>query len=496
MRTKGFSVDEFLQRGVKPLALAGWLLPFFRAYNGFLPDRASVMGYQGVWVVPALLGGFAALVTWRRRPADPGGHADMTVKAFIVSVGACAVLLVLALGGEAPFYRRTYGIPIWSSLRWPFKFFLFSQPALLLAATLGLELWTRDHGERQRPRWIPVLLFLAMAALAGWKLNLVPLGGRGETLGLLAACVTLASLPYLDRHWTGTAAMLLGSFASAVALTANAHDMGMKTYVEPYGKIGAEHLGVSGESRVLPITTQRFGHPVMQPLALLHSATANAYDSATGTQAGLIPEWFEDTLSVDVFGVPRQGTLEVFLRSHMLRSFNVGHLVVAAGDRAARGSVEATGGFTLLREGKESATYRTNGVLPRAYFSSRTYRHTPQGLHQGMWLNGARVDSAFVEGWSGPEAVAVGRVVHAAWDADRATIEVDAPAGGFLVLSVSFYPGWTCAIDGRPTRLERVNRRLMGVVVPPGARRVSLESIHPLSDWASSWHSLRAGCCA
>lgn len=437
------------------------------------------MGYQGAWVMPALLGGLTAVVRSRWRLADLTGHADITVKAFIVSFGACAVLLVLALGGETPFYRLTYGIPIWSSMRWPFKFFLFSQLALLLAATLGLELWMRDSSKPHLVRWMPALLVVAVVALLGWKMNLVPLGGKVEALGLLAACLTLASLPYLDRHWSGMAVLLVGSFASAVALTANAHDMGMKTYAEPYGKIGATHLGITGDSRVLPLTTQRRGHPVMQPLALLHSATANAYYSATGYQGGLTLELFEDTLSVDVFGVPRQEILGALLPSHMLRSFNIGYLVVATEDRAARRSVEATGGFTLVREGRESATYRATGVLPRAYFSSRTYRYTPEGFRQGLLLNDVPVDSAFVDGWSGPETVAVGRVVLARWGADRATIDVEAPAGGFLILSMSFYNGWTCAIDGRHARLERVNRRLMGVVVPPGARRVALEFHSP-----------------
>jgi ribose/xylose/arabinose/galactoside ABC-type transport system permease subunit len=164
----------------------------------------------------------------------------VTVKAFVVSGGVAAVLLVLAMGGETPFYRLTYGIPVWSSMRWPFKFLLFSQPALLLAATLGLELWTRYPAQRLLTRWIPVILFVAGAALVSAKLDRVPLGRTAEMLGVVGACATLAALPHLGRHRSPMVLLLLGTFVSAGALTANAHDMGMKRYAEPYRKIGAD----------------------------------------------------------------------------------------------------------------------------------------------------------------------------------------------------------------------------------------------------------------
>ncbi len=98
---------------------------------------------------------------------------------------------------------------------------------------------------------MPVFLFLPLLVLAYWKLGSVSLGGKAELLGLIGALVTIAALPYLDRHPYGGSLLLLGTLASTVALTSNAHDMGMKTYHEPYGKIGARQLGLTTESRVL-----------------------------------------------------------------------------------------------------------------------------------------------------------------------------------------------------------------------------------------------------
>ena len=474
VRTESYGLDQFLRRGVQLSALAGWLLPSFVARNGFMPDRASVMGYQGAWMVPALLGGLLALWLARRRANGP----DLTRPAFVVTLAAAGVLLLLAMGGQTPLYPLTYGIPIWSSLRWPFKFLIFSQPMLLLAATLGLELWARPAPRPPRWRLLPVAGYMAAVAVVAWALPLAAPRGAADVLGLAGAGLTLAALPALGHRWSH-AALLAGTLASAVALTAQAHDMGMKRYPEPYGRVGAAALGVTEPSRVLPLTPQKPREAVMQPLALLHSATANDYDGATGYAEGLIVRWFAETLPLDVFGVPRAGIRDAFLASHLLRSFNIGYVVVGADDEAGRRAVAAAGRFTRIREGERSTTYRTDDVLPRAYFASRTYRATKEAVGEGLLANRVPVDSAFVDGWAGPETPAVGRVLGAAWDADRVAIDVDAPQGGVLVVSVSFYPGWHATVDGRPVGVHRVNHRVMGVVVPAGARRVALEFHSP-----------------
>src|SRR5206468_9700984 len=67
------------------------------------------------------------------------------------------------------------------------------------------------------------------------------------------------------------------------------------------------------------------------------------------------------------------------------------------------------------------------------------------------------------------------RVKAARWGDSRIVIDVDAPAGGFLVVSVSDFPGWECRVDRAPATIYRVNERIMGVALPRGARQVRLE---------------------
>lgn len=464
VRTQDFVREEFAIRGVAPKTLLGWLLPVFHAKNGFIEDRASVMGYLGAWIVPALV---AALIGARR--------TDSPTLSRTLLACAIVMLLLLALAGGmySPLYRATYGIPLWSSFRWPFKLFLMSQGMLVVAAALGLEIWARSSRDAGWLRFLPAALFVAATTIAVLSVGVIDRWGPIEIATLTGAAATLIGLTWIERRW----ARLLftaGAFAGAIALTAAAHDMGIKTYSEPYGRFGARELGLLRDARVLPVTTQNVFAPVMQPLGIQQSATANGYFSATGTTAGLVPRWYAETLPCDVSGVPPADAVQILLPSHLLRSFNVGYVVLGAGDAPARALVEGAG-CRLVRALPEALVYEIEGVLPRAYFASRTLPYGPRRLLAGLMLNQEPVDAAFVSGWNGPDHPPQGRVTAARWDASRIEVDVEAPRGGFLVISESDFPGRTCRVDGARTAIWRVNGRIMGVALPPGARQVTLE---------------------
>jgi hypothetical protein len=265
--------------------------------------------------------------------------------------------------------------------------------------------------------------------------------------------------------------------ATAVTVTISAHDLGMKRYDEPYGQIGASDLGVEGDGRILPVTTQG-NDTIMQSLGLLHSATLNSYFSATGTSGGILLKSFHETLPLDVFGVPSEDVVRKFIPSHLLRSFAVEYVIVGVEHRAVRRLLE-DGGFHLAREGRSSATYRTPQPLPRAYFASRTYPFSRERLVQGLWENKAPPDAAFIEGWTGAETPPLGQVGRFTWDRDRVSLDVTAPSGGFLVISQSFFPGWRAFVDGQSVPLERVNHRVQGLSIPSGSRHVRLQFHSP-----------------
>jgi hypothetical protein len=74
-----------------------------------------------------------------------------------------------------------------------------------------------------------------------------------------------------------------------------------------------------------------------------------------------------------------------------------------------------------------------------------------------------------------PDPLAIGATVTA-YAPGRATIALDAPApaGAALVVSESFYPGWTATVDGQPAAAQRANLALIAVPLHAGARTIEL----------------------
>lgn len=51
-------------------------------------------------------------------------------------------------------------------------------------------------------------------------------------------------------------------------------------------------------------------------------------------------------------------------------------------------------------------------------------------------------------------------------------VRAKAPRGGYLVVSDTFFPGWTAAVDGKPAPIYRANLSVRAVPLPPGDHRV------------------------
>jgi hypothetical protein len=61
-----------------------------------------------------------------------------------------------------------------------------------------------------------------------------------------------------------------------------------------------------------------------------------------------------------------------------------------------------------------------------------------------------------------------------ALEADRAEVDVDAPAAGHLVWSRTFFPAWKATVDGSPAPVLLANGRDLAVAVAPGRHRVEV----------------------
>ncbi len=65
-----------------------------------------------------------------------------------------------------------------------------------------------------------------------------------------------------------------------------------------------------------------------------------------------------------------------------------------------------------------------------------------------------------------------GRAVVTRENSRELVIDAEAPENGFLLLADTFYPGWTAAVDGRPTPVYRANHSVRGIQLPQGRHQI------------------------
>lgn len=458
-RAEAFSVAAFLERGVPWSMLLQWVCPVIEARTDFFRDRASLLGHQGPWIVAGLIAG---LVVWRAR--------ERLGWTFAVLMGLAGVFTLLALGANGFIYPLTYGLPVWSSFRWPFKFFLLSQPLVVLAAGVGLELSVEALTQRRWARWVIISVPLGVALALG-------VSRTASWYAVAPAALVVMLVGWCDRTWC-RAGLAVAGVLGAAAVLSQCHQPGLKTYRERYG----ETLGIDTSYRVLPLTPSYLpvlGEWRMQELGLFHAATVNGYFSATGTAAGLIPSWFVTCLPCKVDGTLPHRYATQLLPSHLLRTFNVKYVVAGAGDGVAQGLVREAGGYRLVRRSQHGLVYENQDALPRAYFATEVHPFSLDALRTGLLLNQAPLTTAYVEQWSRSTRMAPARVLQADYGQAEATFAIDAPRGGWLVFSQRYDPGWRALVDGEPVPVRQANLTLMGVSVPAGATRVSFRYTPP-----------------
>jgi len=489
-RSSSFSMEAFLQGSASPSALLGMLAPVFRIDNGFIIHNTSSVFYQGAWVIPAFL---TAWVVFRRGKQIVTSEKNSrrrkhTLKEIEFSQGLSAtfkasclvglIFLLFSLGKSGVIYGLTNWIPIWSSFRWPHKFAPFALVAIALAGMIALELFARN-GHSISVKWrIQASCFLLLICLVCLAVN----GSEtfftvGGSLTFLVGLLIIPAVFWCDDGKGQTCLLVLG-FISAIGITTLIHGLDLKTYREEYGSVGSRDLGIDNRYRVLPLSPHRWitgQASAMQQHGLFQSATANRYYSLTGATTAMAPKWYLRYIGSNVFGlIPRQNYNKL-LSSHFLRSLNVRYLIVGKDDKESLESVQGKQRFEKLRELERVFVYEDPDALPRAYFANRTKHFTENEFLEGLVGNNQGLKTAFVEGVTENQVGPQGKVKSAHWlDGGRVVVDVEAPNGGFLVISQTYFPQWKAFVDGAETTLFRVNGVIQGVEVYPGASRVEL----------------------
>ncbi len=178
--------------------------------------------------------------------------------------------------------------------------------------------------------------------------------------------------------------------------------------------------------------------------------------------------------------------LQLVIRYDLLDALNVKYILSFVPLTFPKGEYELVETFRsqpafILYRGVAKADiflYRNNRFLPRAFWARRTVEAADSNaaisLMQGSDLrNEAVVEGAAPAVPSIPDAADTAEVAQA-WGG-HLSIKTDSKAGGYLVISEVWHPGWRALLDGRPLQLYRTNYALLGAAIPPGRHELAVD---------------------
>ena len=497
--------------GASPFAswrIAEWLFPRFGGDPGALGEGAhwQYRLHEGdlvyVWsvtfgVLPLLA---LALAAARRR---------FWSRTTLLLAGAALVTLLFSFGFALPFYRLLYSVEFLRRLRYPIKFYLLTTLCVALLSGFGIDALRRHRGARLEAFLVAgfAVVYLAGFLAAGEngpldrfvRPHLASLAARPDAL--------LPSIRHVfrgDALFGVTAAILLAivSFSRRPA-RGGGHALGFATLLLalPWGLplfVSADHKDLSRPPAILPVLTgagRLYVSPRLPELAVLESGTAHPQlpptvaklarvqveemIPATGASFGVRYLFDEDPDGS--YGWVNRIAGEVLTasrpeeRARLLRIFGTRWVLAEAGSDVP--GFRAVTGFSVA--GRRLVLHETNAPAPELRWASRLHRRASlsgslelarSDLFRSatdVVLPGTRDEDA---GLTGPPATIAVRVL----EADRASVDVEAPAAGHLVFSRTFFPGWKATLDGTPGRILLANGRDLAIAVPAGRHHVDV----------------------
>lgn len=473
-RSGPVSVFEFTNLGASwSTSMLSFVLPFFPSFDDILHSRYSWYYYFGPWVMPALCVGLWSLFEVGRSTKNSSKEQATIARLkrlFVVLSAIALIFMMCAAGGHSILYRLSYRIPVWSSFRFPFRAIPWGAAAATVAAIIGLELYFRGFTKSRRSRMVAtIFLLLAFFIVLHFRKPDIFSSPMKFSIAFLSI-VTIPVVLWLNRRTWPVLACLV--FLAATATTVFCHTLDFKTYQEKAGSVGVQELGIDPRFRVLPMTDGS-NRRNFQALSLSQSAMVNQYYSVTGCSTPMVPVWKTRWLPANAEGILSEKTYRTLLPSHWLRSLNVRYVLADRDDLGSLRILTRTGAYHLAHQYANTLVFENQGALLRAYFSDVVYPFDESELIKGLIKNQASSRSAYVETWEKVWKAPQGTVRNIDWtDPNSVRIDVDAPQGGFLVVSQLYYPEWKAYVDGEPAKVYRTNGLIQGLSIPGGSRRV------------------------
>lgn len=125
----------------------------------------------------------------------------------------------------------------------------------------------------------------------------------------------------------------------------------------------------------------------------------------------------------------------------------------------------------VFQEG-QTKVFRNKQAYERVYFVENVVRvNSHQEAIDNLYKNDLR-KTAIVEDITLVDSFSVGTAKITSYFPDKVIIETDNSGEGFLVLSDVYYPLWSAKVDGKETRIYKVNSTFRGVKIADGKHTV------------------------
>ncbi len=184
----GLPLSEFFSRGIRWETLCGLFFPSFDLPNAFLHYFGSLTLFQGTWFLPVV----ASCLVFMNKSYEPSSSEEQMGSPPIplgrlICGTACLylVFLLFSLGSAGYLYNLTRGIPIWGSMRWPFRFIVLVNASGALGGGLCLEQLARKSRGQGR-RLLLVINGAMVVALLILKKPMLPIATSPVVISIAA----------------------------------------------------------------------------------------------------------------------------------------------------------------------------------------------------------------------------------------------------------------------------------------------------------------------
>jgi hypothetical protein len=148
------------------------------------------------------------------------------------------------------------------------------------------------------------------------------------------------------------------------------------------------------------------------------------------------------------------------------------------------------GDLTLLARTKDAYVYENPRALPRVMLVGDSQVADFDALVRSGWPDVDPRQTVLLQqpAARGTSGGGTGTATIARYANTEVIVEVDAPAGGFLVLNDVWHPWWRAEIDEKPAPILKANVLFRAVALEPGRHRVRFT----FRPFLGAWQQLKA----